>query len=63
MPKDSVRTQPVNPQGEIIYVVKKGDTLSSIGRKYGVSATELAKYNHLTNMNALQVGQKIKIKR
>lgn len=63
MPNDSVRTQPVKPQGDIIYVVKKGDTLSSIGRRYGVSATELAKYNHITNVNSLQVGQKIKIKR
>ena len=64
VPKDSVSTPPApKPQGDIIYVVKKGDTLSSIGRKYGVSATELAKYNHITNINALQVGQKIKVKR
>lgn len=51
------------PQGDIIYVVKKGDTLSSIGRKYGKTATELAKHNHITNVNALQIGQKIKIPR
>ncbi|MBQ4440733.1 MAG: LysM peptidoglycan-binding domain-containing protein [Bacteroidales bacterium] len=47
----------------IIYIVKKGDTLSSIGRKYGVTATAIAKYNNLRNENAIQAGQKLKIPR
>ena len=46
-----------------VYVVKKGDTLSSIARKYGKNANDIAKYNHITNVNAIQVGQKIKIPR
>jgi len=49
--------------GYITYVIKKGDTLSSIGRKYGKTATEIAKYNHITNVNAIREGQKIKIPR
>lgn len=64
--KETVSTTPTKPQTpvkETIYVVKKGDTLSSIGRKYGKTATELAKYNHITNVNNLQIGQKIKIPR
>ena len=44
-----------------IYIVRKGDTLSAIGKRYGKSATELANYNHLKNINSIQVGQKIKI--
>ena len=64
--KETVSTTPTKPQTpvkETIYVVKKGDTLSSIGRKYGKTATELAKYNHLSNVNNIQIGQKIKIPR
>ncbi|MBR6333027.1 MAG: LysM peptidoglycan-binding domain-containing protein [Bacteroidales bacterium] len=49
--------------GYITYVIKRGDTLSSIGRKYGKTATEIAKYNHITNVNAIREGQKIKIPR
>ena len=49
--------------GYITYVIKKGDTLSSIGRKYGKTATEIAKYNNITNVNAIREGQKIKIPR
>lgn len=46
-----------------VYTVKQGDTLSSIARKYGKTATDLAKYNHITNVNSIQIGQKIKIPR
>ena len=50
-------------KADIIYVVKRGDTLSSIARRYGKTATDLAKYNHITNINSLQIGQKIRIQR
>jgi len=49
--------------GYTTYVIKKGDTLSSIGRKYGKTATEIANYNHIRNVNSIQVGQRIKIPR
>lgn len=62
--KDTVATPQQTVQPAVTtYVVKKGDTLSSIARKYGKTASELAKYNHITNVNAIQVGQKIKIPR
>lgn len=71
--KDTVATTQANAQQTIkpntstststVYVVKKGDTLSSIARKYGKNANDIAKYNHITNVNAIQVGQKIKIPR
>ncbi|MCQ2275540.1 MAG: LysM peptidoglycan-binding domain-containing protein [Bacteroidales bacterium] len=60
-------TTPTTPKTstpkETIYIVKKGDTLSSIGRKYGKTAQQLAKYNNLRNENSIQVGQKLKIPR
>lgn len=62
---------PVKPQPEIkpvqqqvsytSYTIQRGDTLSSIARRYGTTADYLADYNNLSNKNALQVGQKLKI--
>lgn len=51
------------PKSDIIYTVKKGDTLSSIARAYHTTAEAIAKYNHITNVNNIQLGQKIKIQR
>lgn len=44
-----------------VYVVKSGDTLSGIAAKYGTTYQELAKYNNISNPNAIRVGQEIKI--
>lgn len=44
-----------------VYVVKKGDTLSSIASMYGTTWKRLAEYNSLSNPNKLLVGQKISI--
>ncbi|MFA6860568.1 MAG: LysM peptidoglycan-binding domain-containing protein, partial [Clostridia bacterium] len=43
----------------VIYVVKPGDTLYTIGQKYGVSAEKIASDNELTQPNNLVVGQTI----
>ncbi len=40
------------------YIVQKGDTLYSIGRRFNISVDELKKINNLTS-NSLIVGQKI----
>lgn len=39
------------------YTVKRGDTLSKIGVKYGVTVPELAKANGIINHNLIKVGQ------
>lgn len=43
------------------YTVKKGDTLSGIARKYGVSYKTLMSWNNLKSTN-IRVGQKLKVK-
>lgn len=44
------------------YTVKKGDTLSSIAKSYGMSATTLRKLNGLQSEDKIRVGQKLKLK-
>lgn len=46
---------------EVIYTVKKGDTLAYIANKYGTSVDALVKKNNIKNKNLIYVGQKIKI--
>lgn len=43
-----------------IYLVKKGDTLYSISKKYNLSIEKLKEKNNL-NSNTLSIGQKLKI--
>lgn len=43
------------------YVVRYGDTLSSIAQRYDLSIDELMKLNGLANPDALQVGQVLKV--
>ncbi|MCR2821570.1 LysM peptidoglycan-binding domain-containing protein [Lederbergia panacisoli] len=45
----------------IIYVVKRGDTLWSIGNQYGGTAQQIATANQLPNPNKLLVGQSLVI--
>jgi len=51
------------PAGEIIHVVKWGETLALIARRYGVSVRELAIYNGIANPDRIFVGQKLRIPR
>lgn len=51
--------QTTTPQ-ETTYVVKSGDSLYSIARKYNTTVNDLMKYNNLTN-NLLSIGQTLKI--
>lgn len=58
-------SQPVKPQaeadGDTIYTVKAGDTLSGIAARYGTTYQALAAYNGISNPNLISVGQKIRI--
>ena len=50
-----------NTKKEVIYTVKKGDTLTYIANKFGTSVDSLVKKNGIKNKNLIYVGQKIKI--
>lgn len=45
-----------------VYTVRKGDTLSSIAKSYGLSATTLRKLNGMSNADVIKVGQVLKLK-
>lgn len=51
----------VDPEGNMIYLVKKGDTLSGISGIVGYSVDELAKYNHIKNVNRIYTGESLRI--
>ena len=47
---------------EIVYIVKKGDTLSEIAMKYNVRVNEIARENQIKNVNLIYPGQRLIIK-
>jgi membrane-bound lytic murein transglycosylase D len=58
-PLPAVFRQPIQPQrrgGGSVYVVKKGDTLYGISRRFGVSTDSLRRWNHI---GVLTTGQRL----
>ena len=45
----------------IVYTVKKGDTLTKIAHRYGVTVDNLVHWNAIKDRNLIVVGQKIVI--
>jgi len=43
------------------YIVKKGDNLSIIAKKNGVKLNEIVKLNNISNLDLIQIGQKINL--
>ncbi|MCL1851206.1 MAG: LysM peptidoglycan-binding domain-containing protein [Bacteroidetes bacterium] len=58
--QDSIASQRQNGNPDV-YVVQKGDSLSSIAAKFGTTARIIGDYNKLQNINTLFVGQKLRI--
>lgn len=50
-----------NNQEDIVYIVKSGDTLSEIAKKYNTSVAKLVELNNIKNANLIYPNQKIKI--
>lgn len=59
-PKDD---KPLEVDENIIHVVKRGETLSGIGRLYGLSYWKIATDNNIKNPNRIKAGQKLIIKK
>ncbi len=49
------------PKKATVHTVKRGETLSKIAQKYGVSVTALAKENKISSKSTLRVGQQLRI--
>ncbi len=56
-PKQDAGTAPAG----VVYVVKKGDTLTAIAKRYKTTVSALVKANGIKDKNKIFVGQKIKI--
>jgi LysM repeat protein len=55
-------TTPIDPGEGVDYTVKKGDTLTSIAKKYGTTVQAILAANpQITNPNLIKVGQVIRI--
>lgn len=48
-------------KSNFVYTVKKGDTLTEIAQRYGVTISYLASKNNISNVNLIYPGQIIKI--
>lgn len=44
-----------------VYIVKKGDTLGAIARRYRVTTAQLMRWNKIRNPKALRIGQRLHI--
>ena len=54
-------TPPTTTTIPLIYVVKKGESLFSIAKQFGIKPADLAAYNGITNPDKIQAGQKLKM--
>lgn len=52
-------TAPATKPSSTTYVVKSGDCLSAIAKKYHVTTAQLASWNHLSNPSLIKVGEKL----
>ena len=44
-----------------VYIVKKGDTLGAIARRYHVTTAQLMRWNNIRNAKTLRIGQRLRI--
>ena len=51
----------VHATGNIIYLIRQGDTLSGIAQRYGTTVNELVRLNDIQNPNLIYVGEKLRI--
>ena len=59
IPGCSGPTQPPPSGGCITYIVRPGDTLSSIAARYGTTVAAIAQANNISNPHLIRVGQRL----
>jgi LysM repeat protein len=61
-PIEEIKPQPkkVNPKYTQTYTIKKGDTIHSISKRYGLNTKKLLDINHIKNPNNIREGQVLK---
>ena len=50
-----------SPLEKITVVIRRGDSLSKLAEKYGVSVADIQKWNNIANASKVRIGQKIVI--
>lgn len=60
--KASVQPAVAIQENEEYHVVRRGENLSSISRRYGVPIDEILKLNNLSNRSVLRAGQRLRLK-
>lgn len=60
--KDEKPEPKSEPTKKKYYVVKKGDTLTAIAKKYKTTVKQLVKWNNIKNPNLIKIGQKLRVK-
>lgn len=55
------RPQPFTPSSSTWHTVSSGESLSSIGRRYGISYQRIARANGLVDASRIRVGQRLAI--
>jgi len=61
VPQKSLPQSDGSAAARSVYIVKKGDTATSIARNIGIDPTELLKANKITDPMKLQPGQILKV--
>ena len=60
-PKADPKAEPIAKSSETIHTVSRGQTLSSIAKRYETTVAEIVAKNKLADANKISVGQKLKV--
>ncbi len=56
-----IRSGKVNDLNHILYTVQRGDTLTAIARRYGITISSIVKLNKISNPNLIYTGEILRI--
>jgi len=62
-PVETTKTASTAGENNLYHVIRKGDTIASLSKKYSISSAELRELNNLRAKKKLKVGQKLLVKR